>query len=485
MRRAFPQSLAGRLIFWLLASLLALQLGMMFLQEQKRKTAIQKIVVNSTYSQAMMVARVLDGADPEKWASTLEASSADDLALRVDTKRQYKMFIEMKGALEKYPVDQSTAETLETLKTKIKHIAITAVPEEEATKDQVSMKVSWFQPDTDSKNTFVFSPDTEFFEKFPKQNIASKTVPKGVSVQLTDGRWLNAAMRPMDTNNGWRNLLPLAISAGLLVLVVITVVHMETRSLKTLTEAADKLGRGEKLDPLPETGPRETRATLRAFNQMGGRIGRFVSDRTQMLAAMSHDLRTPLTSMRLRVEDIEDANLREKLIGSIEEMKQMAEASLAFAQADAVDEPGSEIDLTDLVQSVVLEFQEMDAPVFWQPDNAIPVFVRPLAIKRALRNLIENALRYGEVARLTVSRLDGKAILDIEDDGPGIAEADLQRVFEPFTRLESSRNRTTGGVGLGLAIARSIIHSHGAELTLHNLSAGGLRARILLQEIYK
>jgi signal transduction histidine kinase len=267
----------------------------------------------------------------------------------------------------------------------------------------------------------------------------------------------------------------------LLILVVITVVHLETRSLKSLAMAANRLGRGEKLDPLREAGPKETRAALRAFNQMGDRIGRFVGDRTQMLAAMSHDLRTPLTSMRLRVEDLEDEEVREKLIASIEEMKQMTEASLAFARADASDEPGFETDICELGACVVSEFVEMEQPVKMDCTAQTMGFVRPIAMKRAMRNLIENALRYGGSAKLDIRQKDNEVLIDVIDDGPGIPQQDLARVFEPFTRLETSRNRETGGVGLGLAIARSIVRSHGGELELSNRKSGGLRARIILQ----
>jgi len=316
--------------------------------------------------------------------------------------------------------------------------------------------------------------DGQTSNKFPEAST-------GLSVQLDDGRWLNAKVAGLESPPvSWENWAPLFVTGLLLAIVVISVVHLETRPLKALARAADQLGRGEKLAPLHETGPKETRAALRAFNQMGDKISRFVGDRTQMLAAMSHDLRTPLTSMRLRIEDVEDEDLREKLVASIDEMKHMSEAVLAFARADAADEPTALTDLGQLAGCVVSEYKEMDQPVTLGVVGDTQVHVRPMAMKRALRNLIENAVRYGYSAKVSLVTHDGQAIFEISDEGSGIAETDMERVFEPFIRLETSRNRETGGAGLGLAITRSIVRSHGGELTLENQTNGGLLARIRL-----
>ncbi|MBC7799589.1 MAG: HAMP domain-containing protein, partial [Gemmatimonadaceae bacterium] len=253
------------------------------------------------------------------------------------------------------------------------------------------------------------------------------------------------------------------------------------RPLGRLAEAADRLGRGERVDSLPESGPEETRRTVRAFNLMHERLDRFVRDRMTMLAAMAHDLRTPITTLRLRAEFIDDEEMRTKTIATLDEMQAMAEATLAFAQVDAAGEPTRATDIAALVESVVedLAAQALDVTLAGQADRLV-LPCRPLALRRALINVVENANRYGGAARVSVARDDRSVRICVDDRGPGIAEAELERVFEPFVRLEHSRNRETGGAGLGLAIARSVVRAHGGNLWLENRSEGGLRATIAL-----
>jgi signal transduction histidine kinase len=246
--------------------------------------------------------------------------------------------------------------------------------------------------------------------------------------------------------------------------------------LQDLTTAAEKLGRGEALPPLDERGPIDIRRTTRAFNQMQDRLHRFVSDRTRMLAGISHDLRSPITALRLRAEMVDDDDLRQRMIASLNEMHQMVEATLAFAREDAGTEPTQVIDLAALGQELVAERQELGQPVHWEGGPAWRCACRPLALRRALGNLVDNAVRYGSTARL---RLEPGSFV-IYDDGPGIPEDRMAHVFEPFARLEESRNLETGGTGLGLAIARSIARSHGGDVSLQNRPGGGLRAVLTL-----
>jgi len=486
MTRLFPQSLAGRLIFWLLASLLLVQLGFTFVQEQQRKFAVREVIAKSAETRAIVLARVLENVEPTQWTIMMKAAAANDMAFQVDGERTFgftiphKMRILHKArVIERHPPNFFASNS-----------------------DQGTTTQVWIKPDAESKETGR-SPAFDIQSKKRVIRTSGRSVDKmigrlsvivdgqtrnrfreastGLSVQLDDGRWLNAKVAGLESPPfSWENWAPLFVTGLLLAIVVISVVHLETRPLKALARAADQLGRGEKLAPLHETGPKETRAALRAFNQMGDKISRFVGDRTQMLAAMSHDLRTPLTSMRLRIEDVEDEDLREKLVASIDEMKHMSEAVLAFARADAADEPTALTDLGQLAGCVVSEYKEMDQPVTLGVVGDTQVHVRPMAMKRALRNLIENAVRYGYSAKVSLVTHDGQAIFEISDEGSGIAETDMERVFEPFIRLETSRNRETGGAGLGLAITRSIVRSHGGELTLENQTNGGLLARIRL-----
>nr|WP_281379136.1 ATP-binding protein [Chthonobacter rhizosphaerae] len=253
-----------------------------------------------------------------------------------------------------------------------------------------------------------------------------------------------------------------------------------TRPLRDLARAADRMGRGETVDALPETGPEEVRRTVHAFNAMHDRVRRFVADRTRMLAAISHDLRTPLTSLRLRAEFVDDPDVRDRIVETVDEMSRMTEATLAFARDDALAEESHRTDLAALVTAVADDFADLGHPVTVTGPDKLELEVRPVSLRRAVRNLVENAVRYGACARLTVEATPTEALILVDDDGPGIPADRLEEVFEPFVRLEASRNQDTGGVGLGLSTARSIVRRHGGDLTLANREGGGLRATIRL-----
>ena len=302
----------------------------------------------------------------------------------------------------------------------------------------------------------------------------------GLAVQLTNGAWLNAvfakpALVPAST---YRTYVSLGITALALSLIAVLMARWIARPLKDIAEAAERVGRGEEVAPIPECGPGDIRCTAAAFNRMQTRLRRFVEDRTRMLAAIGHDLRTPITSLRLRAEFVTDEETRQKLLATLDEMQTMTEATLAFAREDAARETTRSVDLAALLESLCADLADLGWDVTFTNGERIPYRCRPDALRRAFRNLIENAVRYGERARvMLVSRNDATEI-SVEDDGPGIPEADFERVFAPFVRLENSRNRTTGGVGLGLAIARTIIRGHGGDIALANGS--GLHAIVRL-----
>ena len=256
--------------------------------------------------------------------------------------------------------------------------------------------------------------------------------------------------------------------------------------VRTLAQAAERLGRDVVNAPaLPETGPSEIVTAAAAFNTMAARIRRFVEDRTFLLTAIGHDLRTPITRLKLRAEYMEDEEQRTKMLADLDEMEAMVAATLAFGRDIATSEAITKIDLAILLRTILDEAADGDpdhaeALLYEGPDH-MTVQARPLGLKRALTNLIGNAMKYGDAARVTLRRGPKNTIqIDIEDNGPGIAESDMEAVFEPFRRLETSRNRETGGSGLGLSIARNIFRAHGGDVSLSNLAGGGLRARVVL-----
>ena len=304
------------------------------------------------------------------------------------------------------------------------------------------------------------------------------------SVALGDQRWLNVEVGPPPGAPPWRStfVLSFLLSALAIAAVAVLMGRRIAKPMRSLAAAAARLGRGEAVDDLPEAGTSETRDTVRAFNVMRERLDRFVRDRTTMLAAVSHDLRTPITSLRLHAEFIEDGDLRAKIVAALDEMQRMTEDTLAFIREDMRREGTRTVDLHALVDSVAADLADLGHEIAVADTGQVLVSCRTVALRRALRNLLENACVYGARATVRIGR-DGEQVrIVVEDEGPGIAEADLERVFEPFVRLEPSRSADTGGTGLGLAIARSIVRGHGGDIRLENRGAGGLRATVALPE---
>ncbi|MDW8371456.1 MAG: ATP-binding protein, partial [Geminicoccaceae bacterium] len=303
-----------------------------------------------------------------------------------------------------------------------------------------------------------------------------------VAIALPDGRWLNARgdLPPAPPGFARPYIAMLLVLAALLVLAVLLGTRRATRPLVGLAEAAELLGRGEPGGPLPEQGPEEIRRAIAAFNRMQDRLSRFIADRTRLLAALGHDLRTPITSLRLRAELLDDEEARARICATLEEMQRMVEATLAFARDEAMGEPVREVDLAALVEGVVEDLAELGGDARLVASEPVVARIRPAAVKRAIRNLVENALAYGRRARVSLAREGGEAVVTVDDDGPGIPPEKLEEVFEPFVRLETSRSAETGGVGLGLAIARGIVRGHGGDVTLANRPEGGLRATLRL-----
>jgi signal transduction histidine kinase len=262
-------------------------------------------------------------------------------------------------------------------------------------------------------------------------------------------------------------------------------VRQLTGPVATLAGAAEALGRDVNAPPLPEGGPDEVARAALAFNTMASRIRRFVQDRTFLLAAIGHDLRTPITRLKLRAEFIDDDELRDKFLADLDELDTMVSATLAFGRDTSDMEPAVPMDLAALLR-VILD-ETADA----RPDSSdglvlegsphVTLRGRPVALKRAFANLIGNAVKYGSAARVSVAQPEpGIATITVEDDGPGVPPEQLERVFDPFYRVEDSRNRETGGTGLGLPIARNIFRAHGGDVVLANRAGGGARATVTL-----
>ena len=303
-----------------------------------------------------------------------------------------------------------------------------------------------------------------------------------VAVPLADGQWLSFATALPESGATFSRqfLLSMVIMAIVIFAVSFWAVRRVTAPLAAVSVAAERLGNDLNAPPMPETGTIETRQAARAFNTMQARLRGLIENRTRMLAAISHDLRTPLTLLRLRAENVENQQERDKMLATIAEMDAMVGVTLQFARDEAATELRRPTDIAALVQSTVDDMADAGMPVDMQPVEPIVYDCRPDALKRAIRNLIDNAVKYGKTARVKIEATPKAVEITIDDDGPGIPEQELARVFDPFYRLEQSRSRETGGFGLGLAIAQSIVQAQRGELILRNRPAGGLRARIVL-----
>ena len=302
------------------------------------------------------------------------------------------------------------------------------------------------------------------------------------AIQLSDGRWIESitVLSGIDRPWGGPAFISLSLSAIGVVLIVTVLVRRAMRPVRRLSEAAEKTGRGETIEPLEESGPEDIRLLIRSFNTMRDRLDRYIRDRMTMLAAMSHDLRTPITTLRLRAELLDDGEDKASILATLDELQQMAEEVLSFIRTESQQEDTKPVDIGALVDSASEEVRITGGMVTFDPEgtNKIVANCRPTAMKRAIRNIIENAVRYGTQAEVSLSRQGGRIVITVNDNGPGIPEDRMAKLFEPFVRLETSRSRETGGVGLGLAIARSIVLSHGGTIDMKNRPEGGLAVTI-------
>jgi signal transduction histidine kinase len=304
------------------------------------------------------------------------------------------------------------------------------------------------------------------------------------SVQLSDGSWLNFFAPHFALTPVWEAPFFIITITTLLVIMAVSIwaVRRAAQPLSMFAEAAERVGRDLDAAPLPETGPSEVRKVSRAFNDMQRRLQRFVGDRTQMLAAISHDLRTPITRLRLRAEFIDNDDQRQKMLSDLDEIEAMITGTLAFARNEAAREPTTAVDLAVLVQSVCDEAEDAGASAAYAGPAHLAFVGRPVALRRAFANLVDNAAKYGGGARVTLTADPRVVTVCVDDDGPGIPEREQEKVFDPFYRIEGSRSRDTGGVGLGLAVVRSAVRAHGGEVTLQNRAEGGLRVSVILPQ---
>ncbi|MBI3529078.1 MAG: HAMP domain-containing protein [Betaproteobacteria bacterium] len=446
--RLFPRSLFGRIALILAGGFLAIQLITTAIAISDRNALVFRAGANQAATRIGDVVRTMTAASPAERTRIMQAISNDTLKV---------IYGKPAGS------DAAAGEDSELMTTARDALALALPP-------GVGFRV------IDARPVYL-NPGSWYAREFGER----PGVRMYATVLLNDGVWITVESIDPARATQWviRMFRNLAIIDGVMVILCFFAVRLVTRPLSVLAHAAEDLGRNIDRPPLPERGANELVRASRALNVMQDRLKRYVDTRMKVLAAMSHDLKTPITRMRLRAEMLDDAHIKAKFIKDLDELQQMVGSTLDYMRGLAEGgEAVQPIDVTALISSLKEDAEEAGHTITVSGDARTPVMGRAQALKRCLQNLIDNALAYGRRADITLRDEGGALNIAISDNGPGIPEDDIERVFEPFYRVEGSRNRNTGGSGLGLSIARNIAQAHGGSVRLRNLARGGLEATL-------
>ncbi len=450
--KRFINTIAGQIIL--------LTLGAVFLSEfmvigilllTKQRVAVVMETKNHEIKKIMEVYKTLKISSKQNRNTLLTLSSNSDIRFSITEEK----------------IGQNDVSGLEEFTTLKNRLEVQSVYK---TEKVVSLDTAWY---------FWFSEKSKKCAMLVPGEIVNQKCPHiKISVPLNESEWFN--FETITKSRGLLVMLPVLIStiiifSGILI-VVFYVVHRITLPLKSLSNAAVKLGCGEQIRLIEAKGPTEISTTIEAFNVMQERLTRFVEGRTQLLASISHDLRTPITSLRLRAEFIEDEELRSKIVATLEEMQTMVAACLRFSSQDINQEKYTTINLVEILADLAGEIPQISLSMNVSACNFAG---RPISLRRAIRNVLENGVHYGERVDMSMEILKKHAIISIHDQGPGVPEDQLDNIFEPFIRLDKERNTESGNVGLGLSISKSIIQNHGGTIHAEN-TATGLKVSILL-----
>jgi signal transduction histidine kinase len=466
--RLLPRSLFSRLVLVLLFVLITAQLLSLAIHMHERGELLSQASGRQSAQRIADIARFLDSLDAKERRAIVQVLSAPPLTISLD-RGPLAAGVEdpekgARGALFGAMLRRFLGDGLQVVATQAEAPAVGFEP---------GMKRGL--------------KGAEMHGELPASKSAMHAAAQpGVSfvaqVRLRDGALVTFDSRQPAQTVSWpyRLLLSLAVLLAAVVAVSLVAVRWATRPLNALADAADELGRNINRPPIAEQGPVEVARAARAFNTMQARLAGYIRDRTRVLAAMSHDLKTPVTRLRLRAELLEDPEIRAKFTKDLDEMESMVGATLDFLRGQESGEPVQPVDVTALLESLQADVAEMGGTVGIEGNARAPFPGRPQALKRCLANLLENAVKYGKSARIIVADEDDRLEIRIQDEGPGLPPGELEKVFEPFYRVEGSRSRETGGTGLGLTIAKSVAEAHGGSLALRNRAEGGLEATLIL-----
>lgn len=458
--RPSPMGMRVRLVLVLLGTLLVAQLATMALFLNERQQAIRANVAEEAAARTVALAEELDALPPDELRSAIGATRSR--FLRPWVARQPA--VDSEDATPLAPLAHAVATQM-------------GVPDRPL---RIAIATRSRRAAASAENG---GQDSGLPEPSPWWRLGRATRAELLlSTPLADGRWLNSRVRvrPPPLQWAWPALISFLFAALGVGVIAWHSVGVVLRPINALAQAAERLGRGKRPEPVTVSGTPETRALADAFNRMADRVTRLLDDRARTLAAIGHDLRSPVTAMRLRVEMVEEEETRERLEVCLDEIQDLVEAALALSRGAGVEEPRVGLDLRVMLIGLVEEALEAGGQATLNAPETVVAEVHPHAFRRALRNIIENAVRYGGTARISLRSEPDLIRIEIEDDGPGIPNEDRNRVFEPFLRLEGSRSRDTGGTGLGLAIAKAAIEASGGSITLEDADGGGLRVIVSL-----
>lgn len=439
--RALPSSLFARMALILLAGLLAAQLASLWLQWGERASVVAQARGQNFIDRMAEAVRLLEAADPSRRAATLTTLQHGEL---------HVLLIEQDQVSQNAPrgaIESMLGARLGSGR-EVRPVGSAA---------GMGMGMGMQRG----------SPSRSF------------------DVRLLDGQWVRFVSAPEAATPALPNdlIARLLITLVIVMAVVMIAVRQATRPLQQLAQAADTFGQDIDAPALAEGGPTETRRAAQAFNRMQARIKRLVNERSRALAAVSHDLRTPLTRLRLRTELVDDEKLRDQMAADLDAMAAMIDATLDYLRGLQASEAVRPIDINALLSSMSEDALVLGRRISLQGQALAPYSGRLSALRRALQNLIDNAIKYGSSAHLRVEDDAHELRIMVEDEGPGIAPPELARVTQPFYRPDASRNSATGGVGLGLSIVQDIALMHGGELVLTNRVQGGLCATLKLPRV--
>jgi signal transduction histidine kinase len=464
MRRLLPDSLTAWALLILIGGLILAEVATLGTIQETREATNRMTSFFHLADRVSSISRAIAAEEVQQRASLAGELSGPTLAVSVDS---------VPLTTTTVASDDELAELEDILSSRLEESGVTDVHVEMRDRDLIPTSEAGGPPGADAGPVERVLSEIEDSYNYYDAYIAS--------VRLADGTWVNFISVIAPSPLLWSvNTVAVAILAIVLIFVAaVWALRRLTAPYAMIANAAERFGRDIHAGPLPEEGPSEVRAAAHAFNLMQERLKRFFGDRDQLVAAISHDLRTPATRLRLRAEFIDDPDQRSRMLDDLNEIETMTRSVLAFASDSAQPEPRESLDLVSLLESLCDDMPDVDLDL---PADLprLAYAAQPVALRRCIANILDNAVKYGHRARVSL-KVDAAAVhIVVDDDGPGIPEADVEMVFLPFRRLDASRNRDTGGTGLGLTIARTVARAHGGEIILTNREGGGLRAEIIL-----